>query len=140
VVGNMIVPIELVQRVVDGMVERRFGRIVNITSSSVKMPLAGLDLSSGARAGPHRLPRRRRPLGGARERHHQLPPARPVRDRPPALRAGDGSQGPRRPGRGVADERRARTRPAASATRPSSARPARSCARRRPATSWGRAS
>ena len=51
VVGNMIVPIELVQRVVDGMVERRFGRIVNITSSSVKMPLAGLDLSSGARAG-----------------------------------------------------------------------------------------
>ena len=51
VVGNMIVPIELVQRVIDGMVERRFGRIVNITSSSVKMPLAGLDLSSGARAG-----------------------------------------------------------------------------------------
>jgi 3-oxoacyl-[acyl-carrier protein] reductase len=33
------------------MVERRFGRIVNITSGSVKMPLAGLDLSSGARAG-----------------------------------------------------------------------------------------
>lgn len=51
VVGNMAVPIELVQRVIDGMVARRFGRIVNITSSSVKMPLAGLDLSSGARAG-----------------------------------------------------------------------------------------
>jgi 3-oxoacyl-[acyl-carrier protein] reductase len=51
VVGNMVAPIELIQRVVDGMVERRFGRIVNITSSSVKMPLAGLDLSSGARAG-----------------------------------------------------------------------------------------
>jgi 3-oxoacyl-[acyl-carrier protein] reductase len=51
VVGNMIAPIELVQRVIDGMVERRFGRIVNITSSSVKMPLADLDLSSGARAG-----------------------------------------------------------------------------------------
>ena len=33
------------------MVARRFGRIVNITSGSVKMPLAGLDLSSGARAG-----------------------------------------------------------------------------------------
>jgi 3-oxoacyl-[acyl-carrier protein] reductase len=32
-------------------VRRRFGRIVNITSGSVKMPLAGLDLSSGARAG-----------------------------------------------------------------------------------------
>jgi 3-oxoacyl-[acyl-carrier protein] reductase len=51
VVGNMAVPIELVRAVVDGMVERRFGRIVNITSSSVKMPLSGLDLSSGARAG-----------------------------------------------------------------------------------------
>jgi 3-oxoacyl-[acyl-carrier protein] reductase len=33
------------------MTQRRFGRIVNITSSSVKAPLAGLDLSSGARAG-----------------------------------------------------------------------------------------
>jgi len=51
VVGNMAAPIELVQRVIDGMVERRFGRIVNITSASVKMPIARLDLSSGARAG-----------------------------------------------------------------------------------------
>jgi 3-oxoacyl-[acyl-carrier protein] reductase len=51
VVGNMVTPIELVRRVIDGMVERRFGRIVNITSASVKMPLEGLDLSSGARAG-----------------------------------------------------------------------------------------
>jgi 3-oxoacyl-[acyl-carrier protein] reductase len=33
------------------MVAKKFGRIVNITSGSVKMPLAGLDLSSGARAG-----------------------------------------------------------------------------------------
>jgi len=48
---NMVTPIELVQRVIDGMAARRFGRIVNITSQSVKMPLAGLDLSSGARAG-----------------------------------------------------------------------------------------
>src|SRR6202034_3765349 len=48
---NMVTPIELVQRVIDGMGARRFGRIVNITSVSVKMPLAGLDLSSGARAG-----------------------------------------------------------------------------------------
>jgi 3-oxoacyl-[acyl-carrier protein] reductase len=51
VTANMVAPIELVQRVIDGMVERRFGRIVNITSASVKMPLAGLDLSSGARIG-----------------------------------------------------------------------------------------
>jgi 3-oxoacyl-[acyl-carrier protein] reductase len=48
---NMITPIELTQRVIDGMASRGFGRIVNITSTSVKMPLAGLDLSSGARAG-----------------------------------------------------------------------------------------
>jgi 3-oxoacyl-[acyl-carrier protein] reductase len=33
------------------MIARKFGRIVNITSGTVKMPLAGLDLSSGARAG-----------------------------------------------------------------------------------------
>jgi 3-oxoacyl-[acyl-carrier protein] reductase len=49
--ANMIAPIQLIQAVIDGMVERRFGRIVNITSGSVKMPMAGLDLSSGARAG-----------------------------------------------------------------------------------------
>jgi 3-oxoacyl-[acyl-carrier protein] reductase len=48
---NMVTPIELMQRVIDGMAARGFGRIVNITSISVKMPLAGLDLSSAARAG-----------------------------------------------------------------------------------------
>jgi 3-oxoacyl-[acyl-carrier protein] reductase len=51
VIANMVVAIELTQKVIDSMVARKFGRIVNITSSSVKMPLAGLDLSSGARAG-----------------------------------------------------------------------------------------
>ncbi|NVO15638.1 MAG: SDR family oxidoreductase [Rhodoplanes sp.] len=51
VVANMVSAIELTQKVIDGMRARRFGRIVNITSGSVKMPLAGLDLSSGARAG-----------------------------------------------------------------------------------------
>ncbi len=48
---NMVTPIELTQRVIDAMAARGFGRIVNITSISVKMPLAGLDLSSAARAG-----------------------------------------------------------------------------------------
>jgi 3-oxoacyl-[acyl-carrier protein] reductase len=48
---NMITPIELIQKVIDPMASRGFGRIVNITSLSVKMPIAGLDLSSGARAG-----------------------------------------------------------------------------------------
>jgi 3-oxoacyl-[acyl-carrier protein] reductase len=48
---NMLTPIELIQKVIDSMQVRQFGRIVNITSASVKMPFAGLDLSSGARAG-----------------------------------------------------------------------------------------
>jgi 3-oxoacyl-[acyl-carrier protein] reductase len=51
VIANMVVAIELTQKVIDPMVASGFGRIVNITSGSVKMPLAGLDLSSGARAG-----------------------------------------------------------------------------------------
>src|SRR5215470_11152168 len=51
VTANMIVAIELVQRAIDPMIAKKFGRIVNITSGSVKAPLAGLDLSSGARAG-----------------------------------------------------------------------------------------
>jgi 3-oxoacyl-[acyl-carrier protein] reductase len=49
--ANMFAPIALVQALIDGMIERRFGRIINITSSSVLAPLVGLDLSSGARAG-----------------------------------------------------------------------------------------
>ncbi len=48
---NMAAPIALIQAVIDGMIARRWGRIVNITSSSVLTGIAGLDLSSGARAG-----------------------------------------------------------------------------------------
>src|SRR5438874_7962309 len=51
VVQNMVTPIELIQRVVPHMMAQGFGRIVNITSISVKMPILGLDLSSSARAG-----------------------------------------------------------------------------------------
>ena len=51
VVQNMVTPLELIAAVVDGMGTRGFGRIVNITSLSVYMPITGLDLSSGARAG-----------------------------------------------------------------------------------------
>ena len=51
VIANMVVAIELIQKAIDPMVARKFGRIVNITSGSVRMPLVGLDLSSGARAG-----------------------------------------------------------------------------------------
>jgi 3-oxoacyl-[acyl-carrier protein] reductase len=51
VISNMVTPIELIRAVIDGMAARGFGRIVNITSSSVLAPIEGLDLSSGARAG-----------------------------------------------------------------------------------------
>ena len=51
VIANMIVAVELFQKAIDPMTAKKFGRIVNITSGSVKTPIAGLDLSSGARAG-----------------------------------------------------------------------------------------
>lgn len=51
VTQNMITPIELIQKVLDAMAERGFGRIVNITSLSVYQAIPGLDLSSAARAG-----------------------------------------------------------------------------------------
>ncbi|MGA2549548.1 MAG: SDR family oxidoreductase [Burkholderiaceae bacterium] len=49
--ANMLTPIELIKATVDAMAARRFGRIVNITSSSVKAPIAVLGLSNGARSG-----------------------------------------------------------------------------------------
>lgn len=49
--ANMLTPIALIQAIVDGMGERGWGRIVNITSSSVKSPIATLPLSNGARGG-----------------------------------------------------------------------------------------
>jgi 3-oxoacyl-[acyl-carrier protein] reductase len=49
--ANMLTPIFLIKAVVDGMIARRFGRIVNITSGSVKSPIPELGMSNGARAG-----------------------------------------------------------------------------------------
>lgn len=49
--ANMLAPIEMIRSVVDSMIERRFGRIVNITSSAVKAPIDILGLSNGARSG-----------------------------------------------------------------------------------------
>lgn len=49
--ANMLTPIALIQAVLDGMVARRFGRIVNITSAAVKAPIDVLGLSNGARSG-----------------------------------------------------------------------------------------
>ncbi|MCW2310248.1 SDR family oxidoreductase [Rhodobium gokarnense] len=51
VIQNMITPIELLQASIGAMRQKGFGRIINITSLSVVMPIEGLDLSSGARAG-----------------------------------------------------------------------------------------
>jgi 3-oxoacyl-[acyl-carrier protein] reductase len=49
--ANMLTPIELIKAVIDPMIARKFGRIVNITSSAVKAPIAVLGLSNGARSG-----------------------------------------------------------------------------------------
>jgi 3-oxoacyl-[acyl-carrier protein] reductase len=49
--ANMLTPIELIKATVDGMAERGFGRIVNITSGAVKAPIDILGLSNGARSG-----------------------------------------------------------------------------------------
>ena len=49
--ANMLTPIALIQATVDGMAERGFGRIINITSSAVKAPIDVLGLSNGARSG-----------------------------------------------------------------------------------------
>jgi 3-oxoacyl-[acyl-carrier protein] reductase len=49
--ANMISPILMMRAVVDGMIARKFGRIVNITSGAVKLPIPELGLSNGARTG-----------------------------------------------------------------------------------------
>src|SRR5579863_4445807 len=49
--ANMLTPIFLIRAVVDGMAGRKFGRIVNITSASVKSPIPQLGMSNGARTG-----------------------------------------------------------------------------------------
>jgi 3-oxoacyl-[acyl-carrier protein] reductase len=49
--ANMLAPLAMIRAVLDGMVERRFGRIVNITSAMVKSPMSPMGLSTGARTG-----------------------------------------------------------------------------------------
>ena len=131
---NMVTPIMLIRAVVDGMIERRFGRIVNITSRSVKAPLAHLGLSNGARAGLTGFVAGLR----ARSRRHNVA----INNLLPGPFATDRQV--RRPARLAAKAgqdyetfaRRARGRefrPAASARRRSSARPAHSCAAPTPA-------
>ncbi|NNF47407.1 MAG: SDR family NAD(P)-dependent oxidoreductase, partial [Desulfofustis sp.] len=49
--NNMLGAVFMIKDTVDGMIERKFGRIVNITSSAVKAPISILGLSNSARAG-----------------------------------------------------------------------------------------
>ena len=49
--ANMLAPIELIKATIDGMIEQGFGRVVNVTSHSVKEPMGILGLSNGARSG-----------------------------------------------------------------------------------------
>ena len=49
--GNMLGAIFMIKETVDGMIARKFGRIVNITSSAVKAPISILGLSNSARCG-----------------------------------------------------------------------------------------
>ena len=123
------------------MTAKKFGRIVNITSGTVKLPQAGLDLSSAARGGLTIFLAGVARQVAAEQRDDQQSPARRVRDR-----SAEGRARPRSPSAGaLATTRRW---PSASpafrrsgwATSKASARPARSCARRRRASSPGRIS
>ncbi len=49
--SNMLTAIELIKSTVDGMMQNKFGRIINITSGAVKSPISILGLSNGARTG-----------------------------------------------------------------------------------------
>jgi 3-oxoacyl-[acyl-carrier protein] reductase len=49
--ANLLTAVELIRLVIDGMIKRRFGRIINITSSTVRVPIPVLGLSNAARAG-----------------------------------------------------------------------------------------
>jgi len=49
--ANLLAAVLLIRDVLDGMVEREFGRIVNVTSAMVMAPLSPMGLSTAARAG-----------------------------------------------------------------------------------------
>ena len=138
--ANMLTPIMLIRAVVDGMIARKFGRIVNITSASVKAPIPVLGLSNGARAGLTGFV-----AGLARQvvqaqRDDQQPAARAVRHRPAAL----DSRVRRRKADGKPVEADRRANAAAEPGRPFRhrrgvrRRPAPSCAAPRPVTSPAR--
>jgi 3-oxoacyl-[acyl-carrier protein] reductase len=136
--ANMLAPIELIKATVDHMIARKFGRIVNITSGAVKMPIDVLGLSNGARSGLTGFV-----AGLARKTvaHNvtinNLLPGFFDTDR---IATVIGGQAKARgvPYEQVLAERWPPSRPAASAIPRNSAPPAPGCVRRRPASSPGR--
>src|SRR5256714_14448303 len=92
VTANMVVAIELIQKAIGPMQARRFGRIVNITSGTVKLPQAGLDPSSAARGGAAPFfPRGAGQGAGSNGNINKLPP-RAVQTDPPKTGARGGAQ------------------------------------------------
>jgi 3-oxoacyl-[acyl-carrier protein] reductase len=91
--ANMLTPIELIKATVDGMIARKFGRIVNITSGAVKAPIDVLGAVERRAQRPHRVRRRARAQGRAARRHDQQPAAGTVRHGPAAQHDGHARQG-----------------------------------------------
>ena len=130
--NNMLTPIMLIKATVDGMCERKFGRIVNITSGSVKSPIPNLGMSNGAArraltafcAGLARqVAKYNVTINGVLPVAHSSPTGCALRHRVRQARRRE------HPVRGAAGEDRAeRPRRAASATLRNSAMPAPSCA------------
>jgi NAD(P)-dependent dehydrogenase (short-subunit alcohol dehydrogenase family) len=132
VVANMVVAIELVQKAIDPMIAKSSAGS-STSSGSVKAPIPGLDLSSGARAGAGSIFRRRRAQRRRLNVDDQFPPARRVRDRSLSDLCRDhheeGASAPRR----RSPSGWPRFRPGGSAIPMNSERPARFFARRKPA-------
>ena len=122
---SLLSTVAMCQAAVPAMREQRWGRVVAITSVSVRQPIPGLILSNTARAGRHRLPQDARPRGGGRRRHGELRAARLPRHRPPPLASTAATSPPRPP----------RSPPASSAAPRTSAPSSRSSAPTRPASS-----
>ena len=69
----------MIERVVPGMRERGFGRIVSVSSSAAREPIPTLLLSNSHRPGPARRVQDARAQAGRRRHHAQHDPARPHR-------------------------------------------------------------
>jgi 3-oxoacyl-[acyl-carrier protein] reductase len=133
VVGSMISPIELIQKAIDAMVAKKFGRIVNITSGGVLMPQVNLEVSCGARAG---LTAFLTTVARAVAQHNvTIPASGCVRNRPAARDLRDRRQTRQHHPASGAHNGSPASLPSGSASPRNSARPARFCAPPMPALS-----